>query len=125
MKSKPRAEIVQNPLNFPVEISMLFEKAAYGPVRVPEAGKGFDTANEALGAKMVMARWKAQMKRSKESPKPWLDLIAMIQFTNPEKDADGWHFFVRPFSGSVVDLAKSVVGTPVAADEFWKTYTGA
>jgi hypothetical protein len=127
IKRKPRGEISHNPANFPVEISMLFERAAYNPVRVPEAGKGFETEKAAFGARMVMSRWKSQMYRSKECPKAWKDLISMIQFQMPSKDDTGWCFYIRPYSGSTVELAKGVAqsfGVEIPqTDEFWKTYT--
>jgi len=122
IKRKPRGQIANSPFNFPVEISMLFERAAYGPVRVPEAGKGFDTEKAAFAARLVMAKWKAQIMRHSDTPKAFKELITMIQFANVEKDGEGWCYYIRPFAGGTVEIAKAVVGDPVPVDEFWKTY---
>ncbi len=124
----PRKQAATNPLDFPLEVSMLFERAAYQPVRVPEAGKGFDTSAKAMGARMVLARWKAQMCRHPETIKQWKSLISTIQFTNPVQDEQGWCFYIQPFAhgSGVVALAKGIVAdqpTP-SMDEFWATYKG-
>ena len=113
-----------NPVDFPVEIAMLFERAAYLPIRVPEPGKGFDSARKAMGTRLVLGKWKAQMARSKDSPRAWTSLIATLQFSNPEKDADGWCFYIKPLldGNPTVSLVKGVVGNPVTADTFWETY---
>jgi hypothetical protein len=122
IKRKPRGQTVTSPFNFPVEVSMMFERAAYAPLRVPEAGKGFDTHKAAYAARLVMARWKAQILRSPECPKAFADLIRMTQFESVQQDSDGWCYYIRPFAGSVMEVAKGVVGEAVPADEFWKTY---
>jgi hypothetical protein len=122
---RKRESIASNPTNFPVEVSMLFERAAYGPVRMPESG-GFKTFNEANSAKLVIAKWKAQMKRSRDCPEAFRSLIENIQFPAPVKEGDDWCFYITPFGGKTVELVKSVIGTSaVPADEFWKTYTEA
>ncbi len=122
----PRKQAATNPLDFPVEVSMLFERAAYNPVRVPEAGKGFETKGKAFGARMVLARWKAQMCRHPEVLKQFRSLISTLQFTNPIKEGDSWCFYMQPIAtgSSVVELVKGVVSdrpTP-SMDEFWATY---
>ena len=123
MKRAPRSGIAIDPANFPVEINMLFERAAYNPVRIPESG-GFESQGKAMSARMTLARWKAQMQRSKSCPKLWKDLITMIQFSDPECADDVWFFYVRPFTEDhVLPHVKKIIGAPVAVDEFWKTYT--
>ncbi len=123
MKREPRSKTAIDPAIFPVEINMLFERAAYNPIRMPESG-GFDTQGKAMSARMTLARWKAQMRRSKDCPKAWKDLITMIQFTNPEEANGQWFFYIKPFaSDHVLPHVKQIIGTPVAVDEFWKTYT--
>jgi hypothetical protein len=120
---RKREPIVSNPTNFPVEISMLFERAAYGSVRMPSTG-GFDTFNAANNAKMNIAKWKAQFKRSKECPEAFRKLIETIQFPPVVQEDGKWCFYIQPFAGKTMELVKEVIGTSsVPADEFWKTYT--
>ncbi len=122
IKRKPRGQVANSPFNFPVEVSMLFERAAYGPIRVPEAGKGFDTYKAAFAARLEMAKWKAQMLRHPECPKAYAALIKMTQFENVQQDGESWCFVIRPFAGKTMEIAKAVVGESVPPDEFWKTY---
>jgi hypothetical protein len=120
---RKREPIVSNPTNFPVEIAQLFERAAYGPVRMPTTG-GFDTFNAANSAKLNIAKWKAQFKRSRECPEAFRKLIETIQFPAPVQEGDSWCFYITPFAGKTMELVKEVIGTSaVPADEFWKTYT--
>jgi hypothetical protein len=120
---RKKVPTASNPINFPVEISQLFERAAYGPVRMPSTG-GFDTFNAANSAKLVIAKWKAQMKRSPECPAAFRALIETIQFPPVVQEDDKWCFYIQPFGGKTVELVRSVICTSVVpADEFWKTYT--
>jgi hypothetical protein len=119
--ARKKTQVASNPVNFPVEVSMLFERASYGPVRMPETG-GFKTFNEANSAKLVIAKWKAQMKRSPDCPPAFRTLIENIQFPVPVQEDGVWCFYIRPFAGKHVELVKSVVGSAVPADEFWATY---
>jgi len=119
-----RQPIATNPVDFPVEISMLFEKAAYGPVRVPEAGKSFETELKAQGIRLAFSKYRAQMKRSKDCPPLWSRLLVGLQFHNPVKEDDGWCFYIKPMldGNQTVTVAKGVVGEPVPLDKFWETY---
>jgi len=122
---------VVNPRDFPIEICMLFERASLEPVRMPGSDEGFDTKVKAFGAKMALARWRAQMQRySDKHPsenKSWSSVIQAIQFSDVLEDDKGFYFNVTPHATGTktLDMVRKVVGAPVALDEFWASYEGA
>jgi hypothetical protein len=112
-----------NPREFPVELSMLFEKASYAPVRMPADGKYYPTEAYAFGQKMNLARWRTAMLRSADTPKAFASILRTIQFKGPFEDTGGWYFTITPLSDNkTIESVKEVVGETMPADEFWRQF---
>lgn len=112
-----------DPREFPVELSMLFERASYAPVRMPADGKHYDTNAYAFGQKMNLARWRTAMLRHAGTPKAFATILRTIQFKGPFQEKGGWYFTIEPMSGnSTIESVKEVVGETMPPDEFWKQF---
>jgi hypothetical protein len=112
-----------NPREFPIEVCALFEKASFTPVRMPGDDKSYATESEAIGDRLNLARWRAQMLRSPDTPKAFAAVLKTIQFKQIEKGEDGWHFSVEPLATNrTVQTVATAMGDVGPADEFWRQF---
>jgi CBS-domain-containing membrane protein len=102
---------------------MLFERASFGPIRMPAVGQYYETEPMAFGAKMTLARWRAQMLRSTDIPRSFATLLRTIQFKGPYQHKEGWFFTIEPLSSNpTIESVKEVVGETMQPDEFWRQF---
>jgi hypothetical protein len=112
-----------NPREFPIEVCALFERASFTPVRMPGEHLVYSSESEAIGDRLNLARWRAQMLRSPDTPKAFASVLKTIQFKQVEKGPDGWSFNVEPLATNrTVQTVANAIGDVGPADEFWRQF---